>query len=69
MKANPDKFQAICLGKTANSTIQSFNICDTEIKCESNVNLLGVNIDFLLKFDDHIKKASRQLNCSIEKNR
>ena len=37
MKANPDKFQAICLGKTANSTIQSFNIGDTEINCESNV--------------------------------
>ena len=65
MKANPDKFQAICLGKKANSSIKSFNICDTEIKCENNVNLLGVNIDFLLKFDDHVseicKKASRQL--------
>jgi hypothetical protein len=49
MKANPDKFQTICLSKTANSAIQSFNICDTEIKCETNVNLFGVNIDFFAK--------------------
>ena len=65
MKANPDKFQAICMGKKANDTIKSFNIANTEIVCENNVTLLGVNIDYLLKFDDHVsdvcKKASRQL--------
>ena len=36
-----------------------------KIKCEQNVNLLGVNIDFMLSFDDHVtdicKKASKQL--------
>ena len=36
-----------------------------EIKCEENVTLLGVNIDFMLSFDDHVtdicKKASKQL--------
>ena len=65
MKANPDKFQAICLGKKANDSIKSFNIASAEINCEDNVTLLGVNIDYLLKFDDHVsdicKKASRQL--------
>ena len=32
---------------------------------ENNVSLLGMNIDFMLKFDDHVteicKKASKQL--------
>ena len=46
MKANPDKFQAICLGKKANENITSFNISNTDIQCEDNVTLLGVNIDF-----------------------
>jgi hypothetical protein len=36
------------------------------IKCEDEVKLLGVTIDFKLKFNTHIantcKKASRQLN-------
>ena len=63
MKANPDKFQAICHGKKANENITSFHISNTDIQCEDNVTLLGVNIDFLLKFDSHVtdickKKAS-----------
>jgi hypothetical protein len=65
MKANPEKFQAICIGKKANEQIKSFHIDDIDILCEENVSLLGVNIDYLLKFDDHVseicKKASRQL--------
>ena len=65
MKANPDKFQAICLGKKANEKITSFHISNTDIQCEDNVTLLGVNIDFLLKFDSHVtdicKKASKQV--------
>ena len=54
MKANPDKFQAICLGKKANDSIKSFNIASTKMNCEDNAPLLGVNIDYLLKFDDHV---------------
>ena len=65
MKANPDKFQAICLGKKAGDSIKSFNIASTEINCEDNVTLLGVSIVYLLNFDHHVsdicKKASRQL--------
>jgi hypothetical protein len=37
-----------------------------EIECETEVQLLGVTIDFKLNFNEHIsnicKKASRQLN-------
>ena len=65
IKANPTKFQAICIGKRAHDNITSFNIDSAEIKCENNVTLLGINIDFMLRFDDHVsqfvKKASKQL--------
>ena len=65
MKANPTKFQAICIGKNAHENFASFKIDSVEIKCEENVTLLGVNIDFMLSFDDHVtdicKKASKQL--------
>ena len=53
MKANPEKFQAICVGKKCHDTIKSFRIGDTDIPCEDNVTLLGINIHFMLKFDDH----------------
>ena len=62
-KANPDKFQAICIGKKAHDNIESFQIGQTNIKCEENVTLLGINIDFMLKFQNHVaeicKKASK----------
>ena len=65
MKTNPDKFQAICIGKKTYDNIETFRIGETDIKCENNVSLLGINIDFMLKFDDHVteicKKASKQL--------
>ena len=48
MKSNPTKFQAICIGKRAHDDITSFKIDSAEIKCEDNVTLLGVNIDFML---------------------
>ena len=48
MKANPTKFQATCIGKRAHDDITSFKIDSAEIKCEYNVTLLGINIDFML---------------------
>ena len=64
-ESQPDKFQAICIGKKAHDNIESFQIGQTNIKCEENVTLLGINIYFMLKFDNHVaeicKKASKQL--------
>ena len=40
MKANPDKFQAICAGKKCHDNIKSVRIGDTDISCEDNVSLL-----------------------------
>ena len=66
MKANPEKFQAIAIGQKTKDQNITFNLNETTIKCEDSVKLLGVTIDFKLKFDVHIssicKKASRQLN-------
>ena len=65
MKANPNKFQAMCVGLKAYENIKSFQIENVDIKCEDSVTLLGVSIDFRLKFDAHVseicKKASKQL--------
>ena len=67
-KANPDKFQAIAIGKNTQSknTCISFNLNSNIIKTENDVKLLGVTIDYELKFNSHItnicRKASRQLN-------
>jgi hypothetical protein len=66
MKANPDKFQAIAMGNKSHSQDISFILKGSIIKCEYEVKLLGVTIDFQLKCNTHIanicKKASRQLN-------
>ncbi|XP_071123309.1 uncharacterized protein [Mytilus edulis] len=66
MKANPDKFQAIAVGNKSKSGNIKFNLDGNEILCDTEVKLLGVTIDYQLKFKTHIsdicKKASRQLN-------
>ena len=66
MKANPDKFQAIAVGKRTKDENITFKLDDNIIKCEEHVKLHGVTIDFQLNFDLLIsnvcKKASRQLN-------
>ena len=64
MKANPDKFQAICTGNKTHAAIKSFKIDTTVINCEDSVTVFGVNIDFQLSFTEHIsesKKAFQQL--------
>lgn len=66
MQANPDKFQGIAIGQKSKNENLSFNLGgDCIINCDEEVKLLGVTIDFKLKFDIHIsnicKKASKQL--------
>ena len=60
MKANPDKFQALCVGKRTQEAIKSFQLGTTVIKYEIKVTLLGVSIDFKLKFSDHISEICRE---------
>ena len=56
-EANPDKFQALCVGKRTREAIKSFQLGTTVIECEIKVTLLGVSIDFQLKFSDHISET------------
>ena len=53
MKANPDKFQAIAIGKKTNKHNLTFN-------CEDNVKLLGVTIDSNLNFNNHISEICKK---------
>ena len=54
----------MCWKKTYDN-IETYRNGYTDIKCDNNVSLLGINVDFMLKFDDHVteiyKKASKQL--------
>ena len=60
-----DKFQSICIGKNIHENIDSFQVGQTNIKCDDKVTLLGINLDYILKFDTHVsdigEKASQQL--------
>ena len=64
MKANPDKFQFILFDKDNNSTLTLLS--GVTLESLKVVKLLGVQIDFQLKFDEHVSvlcsKASRQIN-------
>ena len=62
MKANPPKFQAKCIGKNAHDGIISFNIDSAEIKCGDIVTLLGIYIDFMLRFDDPVAEICKNQN-------
>ena len=66
MQANPGKFHVIAVCQKSASVIKDFKIAGTEIKCEEQVKLLGIEIDFLLNFDAQIsiicKNVARQLN-------
>ena len=66
MKANPDKFQAISIGKRTFEKSPVFELKGSIfIECDEVVKLLGIDIDYQLKFDNHInnlcRKASQQL--------
>jgi hypothetical protein len=67
MKANPNKFQAICFNKFGKSPISHFHIAGEDIIPEETVKLLGITFDNKLSFNPHIsnlcKKASRQTNA------
>ena len=65
MQANPDKLQAVMLGKSGFENYKSLFLIDREIKREDSLKLQGVTIDYMLNFDLHVsnicKKAARQI--------
>ena len=48
MQANPEKFQAMPLGKKTHNLDLIFQFNDVNIKCEDEVVLIGVTLDFTL---------------------
>ena len=56
MKANPDKFQAIAIGKKTNKHKLTFNLKGNNITCEDKAKLLGVTIDSDLIFINYISE-------------
>ena len=62
MKLNPDKYQAIVLGKTEDKL--NFKLADIDIKATER-RLLGVVLDNELKFDDHISSICRIVSAQV----
>ena len=54
MVANSDKFQAIILSKNAIGVSYKLRIYDNEKTPTKSVILLGVVIDYQIKFNEHI---------------
>ena len=68
MIANLSKFHAIILKKDqTDASGTSLSVKDHVLSTETEVNLLGITIDYRLSFDTHIgnlwKKAARQINA------
>ena len=61
MKANTDKFQAICVGRRTFDAITSLQLGNTKITCEDKVSLLGFTLDVQLNFKDQIQCISNVL--------
>ena len=60
MQANPDKFQALAIGKKTFKEQICFDLNGSKIKCEEHVKLLGVTIDYELNFDQHISEICKK---------
>ena len=58
LKANPNKFQFMILGKNVTETF-SLNMNETTIEASSNVVILGVTIDKQLNFKLHVDHLCR----------
>ena len=67
MIANPDKFKAIILKKPSIDIAQDLVITvgDQEIKTNSYVRLLGLDIDNQLNFKTHIKELCRKAGAKL----
>ena len=67
MIVNPDKLQAIVIKKDKNMNEYKLRLGNVEISTKAKVELLGIQIDEKLNFDEHVsylcKKASNQLNA------
>ena len=64
MIANLDKFQALIFSKSATDVTHKFRIYDIEIETTKSVKLLGVEIDYQIKFNEHILRHVLKQQCN-----
>jgi hypothetical protein len=64
MQANPEQFQAIAIGNKTHKQNITFNLNGNNIKCDEEVELLGVTIDFKLEFNTHISNICKEKRCT-----
>ena len=64
MKANPQKFQFMILGKSTTQTI-ILNVNNIKIRESQNVELLDLTIDNRLTFKDHINMLCRRATYKL----
>ena len=66
MIADPGKVQAIILSKNATDVTHKLRIYDNEMKTTKSVMLLGVEIDYQIKFNEHIFTTVGKLSkCGV----
>ena len=65
MKANPQKFQFMILGKSTRKTIMLNINKASKIRESQNVELLGLPIDNRLTFKDHINMLCRRASYKL----
>lgn len=69
MKANPDKFQIMFLGKDISSENESIILGNTKLNGAASINILGIELDKKLNFYECIKtmctKLSKQINALL----
>ena len=64
VKANPEKFQVMILGKKTYDF--HFKIGNVEIDKEKSINLLGVNLDNKLNFSKHTSNICARVHNQIQ---
>jgi hypothetical protein len=65
MKANPDTYQAISLGRKSRDSRPVFEIRNVQIAAEDHVKLLGVDIDVSLSLNTHLGTISITASLQI----
>ena len=65
MQAHTENVQAIAIGNKTHKQNITFNLNGNNIKCENEVKLLGVTINFKHDFNTHISNICKKLNVNL----
>ena len=65
MQANPEQFQTIAIGNKTQKQNIAFSLNGKSIKCDEEVELLGVTIDFKLDFNTHMSNICKKKKLHV----